>query len=415
MYKAGFANKITNKPMIKLDRNLFNTILFFILIILTIIQQMPVVKDVYYDQIRFLLYLGFGIFSFFSTLNFSELLKHKIIRYFLLCIVYFILLLIVAIISKTQFRIVDIFELLVPFGILLCSLNTSFNERHLENILTMYTFLAAILGITSIFYYGEGFVITKTYFLKEKNQIGPLLGISAVIAAYRIFNNTQTPKVKSKKYVLVNLIIFFSLISSIIVIRNRSGLLAIAIIVILIILREFKIELNLKNIIIINFSLLVFVVLIATGSLKSLFQSIRDAFISNYDVTDLNSISAGRVVIYKSAIFYILTYPVLGEFGTTNKFYAVPHNYILNKWVRYGIVGSLPLVMFYCFLWYFVFVGLKKNYKALRLNRLALWVLLFSLIVSLFEYAYPFGPGVSQIMLWFLLGQYLKEYNAKKC
>lgn len=29
----------------------------------------------------------------------------------------------------------------------------------------------------------------------------------------------------------------------------------------------------------------------------------------------------------------------------------------------------------------------------------------FSLFVSLFEYIYPFGPGVSQFMLWFLIAQ----------
>ncbi len=406
MHKVILSNRI-----IKSERYLFKPKVFFILIILTIIQQMPVIKDVYYNQIRLLLYLCFGIFSFFSIIDFAELLKHKIIKYFLICIVYFTLLSVVATISKTQFRISDIFELLVPFGILLCSLKTSFNEKQLENIISVYVLLSAILGISSIFYYGEGFLITKNYFLQGKNQIGPLCGISAVITAYRIFNtnNTQYNRIKNMFYLLYNLILLFSLIASIIVIRNRSGLTAIAIIIILLILKEFRIKFTLKNIIITYFLLLMIIVLIVMGLLGVVFQAIKDAYVLNYDITDLNSISAGRVIVYKSAITYIYTNSVFGEFGAINKFYGVPHNYILNKWVRYGIVGSLPLVSFYCFLWYFVFVGLKRSYRALKINRLPLWLLLFSLIVSLFEYTYPFGPGVSQIMLWFLLGQYLRR------
>jgi hypothetical protein len=36
------------------------------------------------------------------------------------------------------------------------------------------------------------------------------------------------------------------------------------------------------------------------------------------------------------------------------------------------------------------------------------------LITSLFEYSHPFGPGVTQIMVWFLLGQYLR-HSGEEC
>jgi len=40
---------------------------------------------------------------------------------------------------------------------------------------------------------------------------------------------------------------------------------------------------------------------------------------------------------------------------------------------------------------------------------IALWLLMLGLIISMFEYTYPYGPGVSQIMVWFMLGTILSK------
>ena len=104
---------------------------------------------------------------------------------------------------------------------------------------------------------------------------------------------------------------------------------------------------------------------------------------------------------------FIKQYPVLGELETGKSISVTPHNYILNKWLNYGIIGSLPIVLFYLYLWFFTIKGIFISKKTLGF-KLPVWVLLFSLIVSMFEYTYPYGPGASQIMVWFLLGQYYR-------
>lgn len=400
---------LTNKKFAR-QENIIKIALLYILINLTVIQQMPIIKDYYYNKIRFLLYLGFGITSFYSIFSLSQFIKYKLVKYYVLCIIYLILLFIVANLFGVIQAINAVFELLIPFGILLCSLNIKLKKRQLKNILITYAILSAILGCSSIFYYGQGFIILRSYFLTGKNQIGPLLGISAIIMIYSLFGIDSTTNRKRKKSAIIaDIILFFIIISSMIVIRNRSGLVAIALVSILIVLGQSKGKLNLKNVIVVQLVLLLLILLMITGVFGKMLQIIKEAFISNYDVTDLNSISAGRIVVYKNAIMYICNNPILGELSALYKFNEIPHNYILNKWVRYGMMGSLPIVVFYLYIWKFDLKSLKKSRKRKEENTLALWVLLFSLIVSFFEYTYPFGPGVSQIMVWFLLGQYLKK------
>lgn len=403
-------NTILANNVIESKKNSIKRVLFSILIIITVVQQMPIIKDIYYYKIRVFLYFVFGIFSFLSLLNLPKLFKHKFVKYYLLCIIYFFLMIFANRLLKIDMDFSNIFELLIPFGILLCSLGTSFDNENLEDIVRVYVFLSAALGFSSIFYYGEGFKITEVYFLHEKNQLGSLLGISTVITIYKLFKvDTKGDIYKKKKYIIPNLILLFILLSSIIILRNRSGLVALTIVTFLIMFKEFKIKWTLRNILIFQLLLLVLVILIMTGFSSKVIGVIWRSITLSYDVTDLNSISAGRMDVYKSAIKFVFKYPMFGELDVEDKFYSIPHNYILNKWVRYGIVGSFPLVLFYLYLWKFVLVGLQESGKLLRKNKLVLWILLFSLIVSIFEYTYPFGPGISQVMVWFLLGQYLKE------
>ncbi len=75
-----------------------------------------------------------------------------------------------------------------------------------------------------------------------------------------------------------------------------------------------------------------------------------------------------------------------------------PHNFILYKLVQLGAIFAMPFIFYYCFL-------IRKIFIKKSSNEFSSWLLLFSIFVSLFEYAYPFGPGVSQFMLWFLIAQ----------
>jgi len=387
-----------------INSNNFKKVVFYILIGLTIFQQLPVIKDLYYGQIRYILYVGFGIFSIISLINIHKFEKFFFTKFFTVIVLYSFLLNIIIRIFDVNYDIG--FEFMVPFGILICSFNTSLKREQLDKLLIWYIILSIILGVSSIFYYGEGFTITRNYFLRSKNQIGPLLGISTVITYIWIVNKKQF-SIKYN-YLLIKLIMFILLISSIIIIRNRSSLLGIFIVGLLAFSKEYKFKKNLKNIIIIQFIILLVILLSLLGVYNKLFEIIYKSIFLNYDINDINSVSASRVAGYKLALKFTIDYPILGELGAGKYLNVIPHNYILNKWVKYGIIGSLPLIMFYLYLWIFT---VKEIYMKKNEYTLPLWILLFSLIVSLLEYTYPYGPGVSQLMVWFLLGQYLKMKN----
>ncbi len=387
------------------NKNQYKRMVLFILINLTIIQQMPFIKDQFYSQIRLILYVGFALSSAISFLRINKFSKVNFVRYFIFTITYsFVLVFIVKIFVGDS---TEMFELIIPFGVLICSLNTNYNKRQLSNLLIWYVILSLILGTSSIFYYGQGFTITRNYFLVGKNQIGPLLGISAVISGIWILNKKQF----DVKYdnLIFKMAIFVLLIASIIVIRNRSGLLGIFITAILALPKEYKFRFTIKNILILQVVLLVFVLSYFLGLFDGIIDAIFKSLFFNYDISDINSISAGRTNVYTTSLKFIRRHPILGELGTGKAIFSIPHNYIINKWVKYGVFGSLPLILFYLYLWFFSFKEIKVKCKKTNYALLPIWVLLFSLIVSMFEYTYPYGPGVSQLMVWFLLGQYFRN------
>ncbi len=377
--------------------------IFFILVSLTIIQQMPIIKDMFYSPIRAVLYLAFASFSFISLFSIDEFFRVNFVKYIILVSIYSLT---IALIDRVfNGNSTSGFELLIPFGILICSMNTGFNNRQLGNFLFYYILLSVILGISSIFHYGQGFVIEETYFLAGKNQIGPLLGTSTIITSIWIINKDKFD-MKSNKPIL-KITIFVLLMTSILVIRNRAGLVAIFIVLILAFFKEYKIKKSLWNMLITQSLLIILIILFLLGSFDGVIDAIFNSLFSNYDLKDLNSISAGRTNEYKTTLEFVKRYPVLGQLGRGTSISSIPHNYILNKWLNFGIIASLPMVVFYFYIYFFTIrnIYMRKNKRGFSLP---LWTLLFSLIVSSFEYTYPYGPGVSQIMTWFLLGQFFR-------
>lgn len=214
---------------------------------------------------------------------------------------------------------------------------------------------------------------------------------------------------------LVGSALTITIIASMLALRNRAGLLAMIIISCTLVFRKFLSRLTLKVAIWINFFIVILTITLSLGLIDNLIGMVWDAFTLNYNVFDLNSLSAGRWRVYEESIAFIIDNPLFGEITSSTRLNGTAHNYVLNKLVKLGFVGSFPLLVFYLYLWFFVFKGLSSRTDVVsRGSKLGLLVLLFSLITSLFEYSHPFGPGVTQIMVWFLLGQYLR-HSGEEC
>jgi hypothetical protein len=388
-------------------------IVFVLLMCLTVIQQFPTIMNFYYADYRTLMYILFISFTIFSIFSIRKYLSNLLIKLFIIGIVTTLALYgvshILGIRVVTGFPVFqyDVIELLVPFGILVCSISTNFNKKSLHIFLLIYILLTLIMGLRTLYYYGDGFIISRdVYIIRYKNQIGPLLGISAIIVGLSIFDR----RFLNVKYlgIFTKIIIFALLMGCIITMRNRAGALAIAITISLYLIFDKKIFTTRKNLLVALLVASLFALLYFSGPLKSIVDFVFTSFTQNYDIDDLESISAGRWSVYLKAIDFIKQYPVFGSLGGANFIADTSiHHYLLKKWVTYGILLSLPLTFLYLYLYLFVFKNIFNN-KIDKSHTIVCWILFFSLIVSNFEHNFPYGPGVSQAMIWILFAQFIK-------
>lgn len=386
------------------SNNIMDKIFFVSVISLSIVQQMPVVNENYYGILRLILYVMFSTYGLISILRTNFFLQVPFVRYFMIVFIYSILL---SLIART-----DTFELyLIPMGVLIASVNARLEISFIRKLVDWFILLVTFLSVSSILYYVNGFTISATYLIPAKNQIGPMISIAILLSLFTLINKDFL--IKKRKNNLFYSVCFLLTFTSLLTIRNRSGILAIAFCVLLYFLKRIKFKYKLKTWGLIYLTICIILGLLYFGYFDRVIDYIWDSFTLNYDVTNIDMLSAGRFDTYIEGIAFAFENPVFGEMGNNTFFRGTPHNYIIANIVRYGLVFGMPLIVFYLYLWWFTIkntlFGLKN---AMQIE--FIWILFATLIVSFFEYSYPYGPGTSQLMMWILLGYYLRSKNIEK-
>ncbi len=376
-------------------------------ILLTIIQQMPVIRDFLYIQIRGTLYLIFAVVSIKSLSDLSLLKVPRLVKLFLGVIIIIIIELLVLQLFSSRIGISDLTELVIPFGILISACNFNFKQAGIDTLTDVYVLLAVLMGVGLVLFYGEGFILREQYIVgTSNNQTGPILGIASIIVLDRILEVSR-----NRPNAVLRIVWYITLlvggIASLIVLRNRAGLLAVLVVSFFMIILRSRRHATLGALIIATVVIILLMVFIYLGFLDPLVDTIVGAFTLNYDFGDLESLSAGRINGYTRGIEYIKLHPLFGELCAGEQFFGTPHNYILNKLVKYGIIGSMPFAVLYISLFVVFMREMFSISKKTSRRHVAVWLLFFGLIVSLFEFTYPYGPGSTQIMLWFLVGRFL--------
>lgn len=375
------------------------------LILVAVLQQMPIVRELWYEQIRFGLYGVFLVYSLGVVVNMRRATYHPLVKYsvWLFCSFFAFELLTDLLMGSGGFA--TTFEYLVPFGVLLCSFLTPFSDRQRNMVLGAYVCLVTVVGLSSAVYYNGGFELSAIYDIPSKNQTGPLIGISLVVVLYQVLGRRQSESIKSFWLRFALWAISGLLFTSLLVLRNRSGIVGILIVALLLWIGHLSEKSVSARLISLFWAILVVVALALSGHLSIVAGYVWDSLTLNYDVGEANSLSAGRADVYIEALAYMADNPAFGGMGLSDPFDGTPHNYLLSKAVQYGLVLGLPILAYYVYLWRLGVAWALRRDRLAGPSHLTGHVLLFSLIVSLFEYTYPFGPGTSQVMLWFLLGQ----------
>jgi hypothetical protein len=188
------------------------------------------------------------------------------------------------------------------------------------------------------------------------------------------------------------------------IIRARSAFVAVVFCSLVLIWLSLRTRFNLK--IIFGTVSLILVILYLYGELKFP-QFLSEFFLGAEDLSDLNSVSSGRIERNQAAINFIYDYPLFGQL-TNDQFLEWVHNYVLLIVSRYGLIGSVFLLILYFYLSLIVIIRIFKI-KELRLEHFGYIVLIIPIFISLLEPTFPYGPGSVQVIAFFMFGHSLKN------
>ncbi len=377
-------------------RNWFGKFRFFLLLTLLsmmMIQLSPIGLGDNYERFRYVI-IGLTGVLFLLSWDLKAVFSIKIFRYFFFVILgeAILLSIVFAVGGNVNWR--PFVDLLMAWGFVLIALMRITTRQYLL-ILNLFIWGTLYIGVSCIFTYGTGFVINDLYMPIPKNQIAPILAISCLIAFF-VGNHVQ--RVSQKFYYWG---IAFLLFACICVFRARANIVALALgLLIYFVFYKRDVRVLFLGI---GVGIVVFV-------FSPLGLFVYNALFANYDISDLNSVSAGRTDTYLVSLDFILDNLLWGNLALEKGRLGggIVHNYGLYTLENYGIIGGGLLILFYIKLWVNI---LRNNISQSQIGVYSIGSIVFivPLVVSLFEYTYPYSPGSAVFMAYFCLGQYFRR------
>ncbi len=386
-------------------KSTLRTFIFYASFMLVLASYMPFVfkSPNLYASIKIVYFVLFGLL-FLVTFNIKGIFNEKIILIFLLTIVFIVAEILVCLTLNLNIDFKDFFLLSIPFLALLIGYNIKISSDNYLTFFILYCSVVVILAVSSIIYYVGSFTILDQYKVDHKNSLGAILANSVGI----LFSMIATKSLNGQRKIIL---IIYSLIicSCIIVMRSRASFLGLLSCIMIIIWLNVKG----KGYWLFFFSGIFFIVFfLASYGFIGMPPFIEDFFVGAYDVNDLNNLSSGRWDRNVAAVKFISNFPLFGNLSASQHIPQI-HNYVLIKAYQYGLLGSLPLLFLY---FYLIGVVIKNviNIKKFGPEHYGFLILIIPLIISLFEYSFPYGPGSVQVIVFFMFGYSLKQSKQSK-
>lgn len=280
--------------------------------------------------------------------------------------------------------------------------NNDYNENFINKCMIVYILSALFLGLYSVYTNIGAFEITEQYAFSLKNSSGVLLGTAIILTIFVILS------AKTKAQYIFFATVAVLLCACLLTFRCRTSIIAVCIASIVFIYKKnMLLELLQRPFILLSFVAIV-ICLYVLGAIP--IDYIYDALFSNTDTSDLDSVTSGRLTIFKRALNVFYNDPLLGSSSQNINLPSID-NYIINVLGRCGIIGALLMFPPYIFTFILCAYGiLNKSADELY----PYFSLLIILLTSFTECPFPFGPGTPVICAWFLLGWSYKASQLKK-
>lgn len=352
-----------------------------------------------------------GLYNFFRTVNyvlfsfllillvrFGQIFHSRVLFTYLIVLFIFLMETLIFISFDLITSAEDLLELSIPFAAILIGYNINFSVSSYHKLLRVYCISALALGLYSVVYYVGSFTILDQYLVEHKNSLGAILSSSAAILLCMIFVRDIG---KFKKIRLISYCVLFFI--CILVLRARSAFVALFVFMLIIIWVTLKTHYKY----LIAWILCVGIIIMFLLPELTLPMFLQNFFFGGKDVSDLNMISSGRIERNIAALEQIADYPLFGQLSSQASLEMV-HNYFLLKASQYGIVGSLPLLFLYLFLFWTVIVKILKIAEV-KTENFGYLVMIVPFTISLLEPSFPFGPGSVQVLIYFMFGYSLQH------
>ena len=365
-----------------------------ILIIASTISYAPEVfaNGSLYGQLHLLILMSMVLLTACAG-NFKQLVGNRFMNGILFPLLIFSLLIGLFYGMGLRSSTIDIMQI----GIVYASIWIGYQLKLKNNIsvylIIIYALVATYLGYTSITTYLTSFSMDENmYAIDAKNQIGAIVAL----ACFSIFYTAQcTP---DKRLSITSYILFAILFVLLIYIRCRTALLAM---IITAVITLYKVN-DSRKLALYSICGLVLLIVFSEQTLNIL----QDAFIGDRGVANMDDLSSNRLERNEQAITYLSNNLFIGELQYHSDIAQI-HNYILNRFVRYGIWG-LPLILIYCSIG---FKALKQTlgHRRFTIHDIGYFAVLIPFICSMLEPDAPFGPGTVYSIVFIQFGYSLRN------
>jgi len=333
---------------------------------------------------------------FLLCFNIKSMLSPKTTRVLsLLLLVIFVFFVITFVVWKSRAMLLDITSIGMCLAAIMIGWQLNLNRRELAVFSIFYSVAILFVGLSQVFMNIGGFVIRDQYYADNKNSLGVMLAVGAVVSFMRGLSLQRNSARRFLCYALAVLTLI-----CMVTIRSRAAYLSLFLIAVLM-LRSYYIEKRISNNVLVGIIIFVAVLFFLP---QSVFEYFYNSFFQNQDTF---GITAGRSVRNREAIDVLMKYPLRGNMYAKADIGWV-HNYPLNRAFEFGLFFSLPVLAAYLYLMCQV---IKRSVRASVLNfgNVGFFALLVPFIISLAEPTFPFGPGTATVMSFLLFGISLKS------
>lgn len=380
-----------------------NIFLLLLLVVLMPIAYMPRIfqNAVYYSILSDAITLILGII--FSVTFLHNLTKkrgiHKILRRLILILLILTVEFIIFNVGKLNYNSTDLISLIAVLLAIYIGYVNDFKYSEIKFIVYSYCLVCLFLGYLSIKYYVEGFsLFSENYLVDGKNQIGQLLSLSIILLFYNLFFE------KRKSNLVFLCIIILITFVFLIIIKCRTAIFA-SVIAMFIIFHKLASNKDRRK-----FYYVLFPIMLLFFSIY--LESILKIMIDMLGFSGMETsaeITANRSSYNQIAVDHIVNNPLYGELKQVAGLPYI-HNWILLHLTRYGLLFTIPFLLYYCtILFHFVKRIVKDNCK--EIHNIGYYVLIVPFITSMFEPQAPFAPGTVFILVYILFGFSIKTKN----